>query len=367
MSETESGDLSQGWDAIDHALQTVYGDQKPEHFGAIIKYRFGGPDPLDGISIYRSDAAGRPHWHYVTYGLSDLYGERDNNDPPSDDKVSGYGFELTFRLAVQNGETEPPTWALSFLQNLARYVFETGNTFAAGHWMSANGPIEAGSDTLLTEMGLVEDPQLRTIQTPYGKLQFLQVVGLTADELYAIRRWNVRGALAAMQAHMPLWITDTTRPSLHTQPDVHAAISEGAAKDGSSTGSLYVDHLHIEQRKRLLRSTQTIIHMGTLSVRDLKFVLPWRLPHGKPFVIFSDTGAGLEFMPAQPGQSFSMEGQGTQELTLTINEAQMQALLHGLRAREGEYTIPGIDNVIWQVKTSIITNNQGEVTGKYEE
>lgn len=42
-------------------------------------HRLGGPDPLDYISMYRN--VGCPaqdvqeHWHYVSFGLSDLYGD----------------------------------------------------------------------------------------------------------------------------------------------------------------------------------------------------------------------------------------------------------------------------------------------------
>ena len=42
-------------------------------------YRLGGPDPLDYISIYFNK--GDPernipeHWHYVTFGFSDLHGD----------------------------------------------------------------------------------------------------------------------------------------------------------------------------------------------------------------------------------------------------------------------------------------------------
>ena len=39
---------------------------------------------------------------------------------------SGYGFELTFRLKKQPGETVPPPWPAELLQQLARYVFQTG-------------------------------------------------------------------------------------------------------------------------------------------------------------------------------------------------------------------------------------------------
>ncbi|EPY82590.1 hypothetical protein CB1_000642048 [Camelus ferus] len=39
----------------------------------------GGPDPLDYVSMYRnvgSPSANIPeHWHYISFGLSDLYGD----------------------------------------------------------------------------------------------------------------------------------------------------------------------------------------------------------------------------------------------------------------------------------------------------
>ena len=42
------------------------------------------------------------------------------------DSPSGFGFELTFRLKKQAGETSPPSWPAELLQSLARYVFQTG-------------------------------------------------------------------------------------------------------------------------------------------------------------------------------------------------------------------------------------------------
>ena len=72
--------------------RAVYGEQEPKHYGTIIKYSLGGPDPIDGVSVY--EHAGPPaHWHYVSYGLSELYRKE------SDDlELSGWGIELTFRL-----------------------------------------------------------------------------------------------------------------------------------------------------------------------------------------------------------------------------------------------------------------------------
>src|SRR6187402_878939 len=68
-----------GWDAIDARLAELYGDVEPMHWGTIVSWRLGGPDPLDGISAY--DNPGPPrHWHFVSYGLSDLF-DKESEDP----------------------------------------------------------------------------------------------------------------------------------------------------------------------------------------------------------------------------------------------------------------------------------------------
>ena len=79
-----------GWDAITDACEKIYPDQKePKHYGTLVSWKLGGNDPLDGISIYD----GGDCWHFVTYGLSEIYEkETDNKD------VSGYGMEFTFKL-----------------------------------------------------------------------------------------------------------------------------------------------------------------------------------------------------------------------------------------------------------------------------
>jgi len=46
------------------------------------------------------------------------------------DGPSGFGFELTFRLKREMGETAPPTWPAELMQGLARYVFQSGESTA---------------------------------------------------------------------------------------------------------------------------------------------------------------------------------------------------------------------------------------------
>lgn len=42
------------------------------------------------------------------------------------DGVSGFGFELTFRLKREPEEASPPTWPATLMQSLAKYVFQSG-------------------------------------------------------------------------------------------------------------------------------------------------------------------------------------------------------------------------------------------------
>src|SRR5688500_9386346 len=84
-------DESPVWAAIDGALARIYGDAEPHHWGTLHKWVLGGPDPLDGISVYPRDEP-VPHWHYVSYGMTELY-EKQSENPDE----SGWGFEFTFR------------------------------------------------------------------------------------------------------------------------------------------------------------------------------------------------------------------------------------------------------------------------------
>lgn len=90
----------------------------------------GGPDPLDYISMYSNvgdpSQGIPPHWHYVSFGLSDLHGDGRVHDFTGPGSPSGFGFELTFRLRKEEGDTAPPTWPAAVMQGLARYVIQSG-------------------------------------------------------------------------------------------------------------------------------------------------------------------------------------------------------------------------------------------------
>ncbi|GAA2328735.1 suppressor of fused domain protein [Dactylosporangium salmoneum] len=213
-----------GWAAIDAALARLYPG---------VASRFArGHDPLEGVAFFpRLEPI--PHWHAISYGMSELYG-KETDDP----EESGWGFEFTFRIARGPAETEPPMWAANFLQNLARYVYQTGNWFEPNHHMDLNGPIALDRDTLIRAVVFAEDPELGTIATANGTVQFLQVVGITLDEYEATQAWSVRGFLELLARRIPLLVTDLDRASVADEPEVAEAVEEGRRVDGSATATL---------------------------------------------------------------------------------------------------------------------------------
>ncbi len=163
--------VAPGWTAISEAFARFYGDQEPVHWGDALA-PFAGPRRLDGISAY----AAADHWHFVTLGISEIWTKRSN-----DADVSGLGFEFTMRVRRRR-RPDPPAWVLKVLTRLAELSFE-GSRFDVGHTLDPYGSITGGSSGRLQGMCFVEDPQLGAIWTPHGRVQFLQVVGITQSEL----------------------------------------------------------------------------------------------------------------------------------------------------------------------------------------
>lgn len=203
-----SEDDSAGWDAIDQHLAQYYPGQSPQHFGTIIKYSMGGDEPLDGISIYECDTQ-QPHYHLVSYGLSELY----YNEEASGGEYSKFGFELSFRVPKE--DAGDLYWAMGLMQFYARYVFQSGKWFDPYHFAPANNPINTDPACDVTGVAFVLDPVLGKINTPHGELQFLQMFGLTTAELKKLfenpSTAECQKLIEPIQQANPLLITDFSR------------------------------------------------------------------------------------------------------------------------------------------------------------
>jgi suppressor of fused-like protein len=196
-----------GWGAIQTKLDSIYGDQQPKHWGTVMRYSEGGPDPLDGVSAYKSEDDA--YWHYISFGLSEL-----NLKRSPDPKVSGWGFELSFRLKRQSSETEPPLWPVMMLQNLARYVFGNKSPFDDEHYIAWGRPITSHVSTKLEATLFRDDPVLGEIDSPNGKLKFLSAIGITQDEHDLVVQQGAGALLPMLLRNNPLAVTDINRNSL---------------------------------------------------------------------------------------------------------------------------------------------------------
>ncbi|MFS8101931.1 suppressor of fused domain protein [Lentzea alba] len=185
-------DQTPGWDAIQSAVEATVPAQEPVHWGTNNLPGQG----VYGLSAYRAD----DHWFLVTFGLTELF-TKDSDDPA----VSGFGIELTIRVPPAD---TPPLWAPNLLMKLGDYVHSSGRVFAAGHRMDPGGPITGSPGTGLTALAFTEDPVLGTIDTPHGTVQFLTVVGITADELGQAKASSTADVLDNLG---PLLITDPAR------------------------------------------------------------------------------------------------------------------------------------------------------------
>ncbi|WP_238650393.1 suppressor of fused domain protein [Paenibacillus piscarius] len=340
-----------GWDAIEEQMTRLYGEQKPKHYAAMLPYSLGGNDPLNGISAYEAERP-YPHWHFVTFGFSELF-EKESEDP----EYSGYGFELTFRLARSPGEQEPPAWAINLLQNMARYVFSSGNVFASGHHLDANGPICLGADTQLTALAFTDDPELPAIDTPNGRVEFLQMVGITAEELEAMMTWNTNAFLQASQDVLPLHITDLARDSLLRLPAIQEAVRQGITRDGSKTGMLYVDELGYEPAKnRLLGAAPAVLTIGARQAPVIAKLLRGRLLKGVPLTL---TSRQLQVMLEPRPQNESVVNPEFVSIGLT-DEAVLE-LETKLQPKEGEFRLSAAKDLKIQIRKTYIKDQEGNV------
>ena len=176
-----------GWDAITNLCDKIYPNQEnPKHYGTLISWKLGGNDPLKGISIYDSG----DYWHFITYGLSELY-EKES----AIKDVSGYGMELTFKLKKDNYENEENEikCICGILQSIARITFTKGEVFNSYEYLytGQTGGIDYNRKSNITGFITVPDDKFHEINTQNGKVNFVEFIGVTDNELKAIQKKRI--------------------------------------------------------------------------------------------------------------------------------------------------------------------------------
>lgn len=295
---------------------------------------FGGPGPLEAVSIHR--VTGVPgageHWHVVTYGLSELHGK----DSP-DRHVSGWGFELTLRTGGQ----DIPYWAVDLLASLASYLWTGEHPFADGHLIDLRGPIRLDSRSPITAAMMVEDPTLGTLRGPYGTVQFLQVVGLTADELELCRAWDASGVRDLLGRHDRFLLTDLERPSVAGDPRYRSEIEERIRQDGSALHELRVATLQV--RKGWQSGAEVRLGAGASAALGPALRRELRAG-GSAFDVIGDD-ATLRFVVG-PDPRWEWAGQG---VSLRVPLEEVEALASLFDGRTGSGRVAGYPGLRFRV------------------
>lgn len=237
-----------------------------------------GPDPLDYIFVFKNDddTHGPKHWHYIGFGLSDIYGygaacqaDKINRDVnPSyaqsveqlfdiypdrskiskDKMISGFGFELTMRVAFYNPDEEPPKWPASLMQALASFVFQSKNVYNDGDHTAWICPLDGNKDSQIQHLLMTLDPQLQETHTKLGGVKFIQLVGVCNEELQAAREWQTHGVLNIMKQRPDTGgeylVTDMTRGAsiFQLDPEYREKVETGIRENGSGMISLSCNH-----------------------------------------------------------------------------------------------------------------------------
>lgn len=189
-----------GWDSIDAAFRAVHGDVEVDYRAPPLSEQppaDGGV--LNGISAYRAP----DHWHFVTYGLTDLFAKTEG-DPPG---MSGFGHELTLTAALSD---RAPDWGYDILMGAAKTCVTHGRPFHAGARLAPGASLD-GKTSALVAIGLRADPWVTPTVFPFGKFVFLQAVGITDVEYRLMQRASTLMVLERMAVRDPLLLTDPAR------------------------------------------------------------------------------------------------------------------------------------------------------------
>ena len=180
-------------------MTAVHGDAEPVHKGLVPGVALGSP--LQGVSAY----AEADHWHFVTYGLTELFAKESDLA-----EISGLGYELTMRVPRIAG-APPPDWPFNLLATVARAARE-GTDFGVGHRLQVGGPITGEADCGMEAVAFVSDPSLPIwTSSPHGKFEFYELVGVTPGELAEMRASTTAAVIDRLAATDPLLMTDPSR------------------------------------------------------------------------------------------------------------------------------------------------------------
>ncbi len=259
---TEPGRL-----AINQALDRLYPTEADHRF-AVAPKPGEGEAPLAEIVAYRASKP-IPHWHYITYGLSEL-GKKTSTDK----SLSGFGVEYTLRLV--DDSDQPPAWPMNLLRWIAKSVRETREPLDPSHSTNLpNGMLDQVSPGV-EGLGFLKDADLGSIETPNGAVTFVNVIPLAHREWWLLGAWDFDRYLEAVRAQQGDLLWRVRRQSV-LEADGGAELLARVARDGSSQAVDYTE----------LAWTEREIVLDAPSRQAMVKFLRYRLAYGREAAIIS--------------------------------------------------------------------------------
>ncbi len=340
MTTTTEREYAPGLTAIVTAMAKVHGADSPPQFWQTEE----GKGDLEGIAAYPA----RDHWHFVSYGLSDLHG--DEVRFPAHADASGYGFELTLRCPRTTAVA--PVWPRQLFQRLAAYVYRSSNVFRPGDHMALGAPLGDTPGSALDSLLFAPDPSLQPIRTRFGEVRFNQVVGITPKELEAVKNWRADAVLELMSRNNPLLVTDPLRPCSWSTPAFAQACREGAKQEGSGHGASFAPMVSFKEDGL----GNVHVKIAAVAVNDIRRALKLRLPFNKPFRLHGRRAA-IHLLPGLDGD-WAVQGS---QLAIQVPWDAASGMSETLQERRGLYPWPHIPGLTIEVMPTDVRGPRGEL------
>ena len=185
-----------GMDAIENEVKRVHPLwENTRYYTPKIAWESGGTEPLEQISIHKEE----DYFHFITYGLTELH------DKESKDQTkSGFGTELTLKLKRgeyknQSEEQKELLYIVLLLQKFAKYIIQENSIvkpyedtyLVKGSSLRKSIGIDIAGTSNIVAFITVPDKDLQSLETPYGRVDFIALIGITKKELQAIRNRKI--------------------------------------------------------------------------------------------------------------------------------------------------------------------------------
>lgn len=185
-----------GMDAIENEVKRIHPLwENARYYTPKIAWESGGREPLEKISIHKEE----DYFHFITYGLTELH------DKESKDQTkSGFGTELTLKLKRgeyknQSEERKELLYITLLLENFAKYIIQENSIvkpyedtyLVKGSSLRKNIGIDIAGTSNIVAFITVPDKDLQSLDTPYGRVDFIALIGITKKELQAIRNGKI--------------------------------------------------------------------------------------------------------------------------------------------------------------------------------